>query len=647
LKLIKRGQTFRKDKQVLRNFEKELANLKRLSREHKHIIELFGSYTEPKFVGILFPVADYDLAAFMVSPYVTEKRWSIRPYFGCLASALAFLHDNNIRHKDIKPQNILIKNDEPYFTDFGLAVDWTDFGHSTTVGPTAMTPRYGAPEVAACEARNSSADIWSLGCVFLEMWAVLKGASIREVASLTSIDGRLLPYHSIDARLPALIDHIEKLQAPEVDSQPASWIKNMLQHDRRNRWSAHAVLETLRELGADQTTQYLYVGRCCLEDEDTAESVVSYVSTDQSDFRSRHTEKGRAISETRNEAPASHSPPMHESDVRRRHNVQILDLQSQLEHLSAQNRALEEAKARAEQSLYAVQKQRQTEELIKQKDDAEKPTGIDEAIVTFKGGDVDAQHGFEGRGAGHEGSAPATAPTALGSKPRRIANRTKRSIYTGAEFDSKPFRPYADHSSQASSNSYNDDELGDTDDGAESLGGRDIATTITDGREDTHKHLSMQAKRRYPPLWSPPEGPAPGIGPLSPPRHDLDIWEARTAGNDGVANTLVEGKESVHNLYAPPRPPKIPVRRSRQSLPEIPYRTGSSTEAYSSLSDTLRTSIPKTTARRGPAKTKKKASEKKGFIDSMMGRLRPDQDKPEEARSRRKVARSRNTVLEV
>ncbi|KAF2830325.1 hypothetical protein CC86DRAFT_159963 [Ophiobolus disseminans] len=45
--LIPRGRTFRKDKAVLRDFERELATLKKLS--HPHIVELIGSYTELKY----------------------------------------------------------------------------------------------------------------------------------------------------------------------------------------------------------------------------------------------------------------------------------------------------------------------------------------------------------------------------------------------------------------------------------------------------------------------------------------------------------------------------------------------------------------------------------------------------------------------
>ena len=154
-------------------------NLKRLSQAHRHIVDLIGSYTDPKHVGILmYPVADYNFAEMLDNVNLGERRWSLRTYFGCLTSALCFLHDNKIRRKDIKPSNVLINHEEVFFAHFGVSVDWTELGHSTTVGIAAMTPRYCSPEVAACEPRNSSSDIWSLGCVFLEMWTVLRGQTI-------------------------------------------------------------------------------------------------------------------------------------------------------------------------------------------------------------------------------------------------------------------------------------------------------------------------------------------------------------------------------------------------------------------------------------------------------------------------------------
>ena len=82
---------------------------------------------------------------------------------------------------------MLVKSGYVFLTDFGTSLDWIELGHSTTTGPTSMTPRYCALEVAEYSARNSSADIWSLGCVFLEIWTVLKRETTQALkAHLTS-----------------------------------------------------------------------------------------------------------------------------------------------------------------------------------------------------------------------------------------------------------------------------------------------------------------------------------------------------------------------------------------------------------------------------------------------------------------------------
>lgn len=280
LKRIRRGTTFRKDKQVLRDFEKELSNLKTLSRGHVHIIELMGSFTEPKYVGILFPVADCTLADILDRQDAQSQKWSLRAYFGCLASALGFLHDNNIRHKDIKPQNILVKDDTPFFTDFGVSIDWTEYGQSTTIGPTAMTPRYCAPEVAACEPRNTSSDIWSLGCVFLEMYAALKGATSKDLVEIFTTNGQLQPYHSSS---PSIFDQLQGLATSHSEHLPISWIKHMVAPRRDDRWSAHLIVERIRDCSADPAAKFLYIGLCCLDSDDTAESVISYTEPSMED----------------------------------------------------------------------------------------------------------------------------------------------------------------------------------------------------------------------------------------------------------------------------------------------------------------------------------------------------------------------------
>ena len=142
-KLVPRGRTFKKDKKVLKDFENELHHLRKLS--HHHIVRLVGSYTDPRFVGLIMsPVAECNLKEYLNGSFQPSL---VRTYFGCLAVAVRFLHESCVRHKDIKPQNVLVHRGSVLLTDFGISRDWTDAGHSTTTGPTPMSNRYCAPEV--------------------------------------------------------------------------------------------------------------------------------------------------------------------------------------------------------------------------------------------------------------------------------------------------------------------------------------------------------------------------------------------------------------------------------------------------------------------------------------------------------------------
>ena len=177
-KRIYRTRTFANNKQALEIFEKELHNLKRL--DHFHLVKFIGSYTDPKFVGLIMePVADTDLRHFLMKfSFSSEELATLRTYFGCLCSAVRYLHEQNCRHKDLKPHNILIKNDIVLITDFGTALDWTGLDTDTTIGlPESFTYTYAAPEVAQAKPRNTSADIWSLGCVFLDILVSCKNYS--------------------------------------------------------------------------------------------------------------------------------------------------------------------------------------------------------------------------------------------------------------------------------------------------------------------------------------------------------------------------------------------------------------------------------------------------------------------------------------
>jgi hypothetical protein len=169
-KRISRAKNFKKDKAKMKMFINELGNLKRLS--HAHLVRLVGSYTDPNHIGLLMePIADCDLKAFLSqTPFPPGSLLVLRRSFGCLTSAVKYLHDSKCRHKDLKPGNVLVKNDKFLITDFGTARDWSDHTRGTTCGPSGpYTPAYAAPEVASQDSRGTPADIWSLGCIFLDI----------------------------------------------------------------------------------------------------------------------------------------------------------------------------------------------------------------------------------------------------------------------------------------------------------------------------------------------------------------------------------------------------------------------------------------------------------------------------------------------
>ena len=200
---------------------------------HNHVVQLVKTYQRGRvYAMILKPAATTDLERLIQRYYENKfdakmecktREWlgPILLYaFGCLSKGLAYIHSLNIRHKDIKPANILYErafdNHGPrlLWADFGLAYDFSATGNSKTRTTRLYSQRYAAPEVVASRTRTvpgrtanvqpdldriveggeemvvdaeiesefreteenghgRMTDIFSLGCVFLELLACL------------------------------------------------------------------------------------------------------------------------------------------------------------------------------------------------------------------------------------------------------------------------------------------------------------------------------------------------------------------------------------------------------------------------------------------------------------------------------------------
>jgi serine/threonine protein kinase len=224
------------------HMKNEIQILKDLCKENHghHLVRYVHSYcrhVNPDVImGVLLePYADQNLndllKQYCAQPSArSENRPALIRSLGCLTYSLCYLHNiKHCRHRDVKPQNILYvkKTQELMWSDFGLAYDFTLATDSKTYNENfRATRQYEAPEIQNPEAQphGRSADVFSLGCVFLEIVSVLL---LHKEANVDDI-----PFHQFwDYK-----DHIDAMER---------WIKDRVQETKRN---ADATLTKILEV---------------------------------------------------------------------------------------------------------------------------------------------------------------------------------------------------------------------------------------------------------------------------------------------------------------------------------------------------------------------------------------------------------------
>lgn len=155
------------------SFQNEADVLKRL--QHKHIVQYIDIEerrpTSPSMIIMeYYPLGDLG-RQHKKEPFSESE---IIHIIAQTASALEYLHEMKVTHRDLKPQNILVRSREP------VEIAVTDFGVSKSgeseMRTCAGTYQYMAPEVinnnpdlSHTEYYTNNVDIWSLGMVAVVM----------------------------------------------------------------------------------------------------------------------------------------------------------------------------------------------------------------------------------------------------------------------------------------------------------------------------------------------------------------------------------------------------------------------------------------------------------------------------------------------
>ncbi|MCO5555692.1 hypothetical protein L7F22_009237 [Adiantum nelumboides] len=190
----------------LREIMAEIDLLKNL--KHPNIVKYKGSEKTREYLFIILEYCENGSLQHICKRFGKFPEGLVGVYISQILEGLIYLHDQGVIHRDIKGANILTTKDGSVkLADFGVATKAGSLvGNNAVVG----SPYWMAPEVIDQSGATTASDIWSVGCVVIEL-----------------LEGKP-PYHQLDP-MPALFRIVQD-DCPPLPEGASPVVKDFLLH---------------------------------------------------------------------------------------------------------------------------------------------------------------------------------------------------------------------------------------------------------------------------------------------------------------------------------------------------------------------------------------------------------------------------------
>ncbi|KAK7725616.1 hypothetical protein SLS57_003680 [Botryosphaeria dothidea] len=241
--------------------------------EHPNIAKIVCSYSHGAAVGFVTAQAQLSLDEYLRHPMAATRPGLLLTWINDLTQALAYIHSMDMMHQSIRPNKILLDGSRIVFSAFGVSTDGASVsprGSPRSYSGTNLTlPSsnnnikplsdaayiYAAPEVVARYGQGhryrTSADIFSLGCVFLEMLTVAKGQTVTNLRGYRAQFSRDQSFHANLDRVTSWRKLLSGLSSGHRDSRINSSLTN-----GNHPLKGFGVLGTVESRKEDEAAEY-------------------------------------------------------------------------------------------------------------------------------------------------------------------------------------------------------------------------------------------------------------------------------------------------------------------------------------------------------------------------------------------------------